>query len=56
MSQKNNKVLQSIIDTQHRLFEVQNHEKPANYPTYEEVKSAIFNNKINFNTKTHFVL
>lgn len=56
MSQINYKLLQSIIDIQHRLFEVQNHEITANYPTYEEVKSAIFNNKIDFNTKTHFVL
>ncbi len=56
MSQINYKLLKSIIDIQHRLFEVQNHEITANYPTYEEVKSAIFNNKIDFDTKTHFVL
>lgn len=56
MSQINYKLLQSIIDIQHKLFEVQNHEITANYPTYEEVKSAIFSNKIDFNSKTHFVL
>lgn len=56
MSQINYKLLQSIVDTQHKLFEVQNHEITANYPTYEEVKSAISNNKIDFNSKTHFVL
>lgn len=56
MSQINYKLLQSIIDIQYRLFEVQNHEITANYPTYEEVKSAIFNNEIDFNSKTHFVL
>ena len=56
MNQINYKLLQSIIDIQHSLFQVQKHEPTANYPTFEEVKTAIANNKINFNSKTQFVL
>lgn len=56
MSQINYKLLQSIIDIQHSLFQVQNHELTTNYPTFEEVKTAISNNTIDFDRKTQFVL
>lgn len=56
MCQINYKLLQSIIDIQHSLFQVQNHELTTKYPTFEEVKTVISNNTIDFDRKTQFVL